>query len=93
MDNTAFTFTTFSGSTPMLSNFYEDKRYTISNFTEEQKMQSCNQFNVVYPNFIEFRTTYWAQDLPLNINLDINFDDMERRKFLFDLNAEIKNRI
>lgn len=92
MEKTTFHFTTFSGSTPVRSDLYENKRYSILDFVEEEKKQSGNEFDIAYPNLIEFRTAYWTQNLPLNINLEINFDDIERRKFLFDLNAEIKDK-
>jgi hypothetical protein len=92
MEKTTFNLTTFSGSTPMRSDLYDNKKYSILDFVEEERIQSGNEFDIAYPNFIEFRTAYWTQNLPLNINLEINFDDIERRKFLFDLNAEIKDK-
>ncbi len=92
MEKTTFNPTTSSGSTAMQSDLYKNKKYSILDFVEEEGIQSGNESNIAYPDFIEFRTAYWTLNLPLNINLEINFDDIERRKFLFDLNAEIKDK-
>lgn len=91
MDKTIFDLGSAPSSTVSSLYSYCDQNYTMAEFVEKQDPTSLSDLSVNYPDFIEFRTAYYNTDSSSNVNLRINFDDIARRKFLYDLNNKIKN--
>ncbi|UCB56865.1 MAG: hypothetical protein JSV30_06640 [Candidatus Omnitrophota bacterium] len=82
----------YSSSFPIQASIGDVEEYTVKSLTEEKKdIQTSNDLSITRFDAIEFRTAYWTKDTPLSINLELNFDNIEKRRLLYDLNTEEKD--